>query len=246
MEHVLHFGTSECRWLSLASDVQFDPLKGLEIERLAVAQVVGTRVKPAVDDEPIAQYRSTVVSTTRFDPIQILGDHLLPPVRHQVVEEYFTVDWPVRSINKTARVTGPTIDAQVVLVGHHDMVRAIWVFIKPILCCVLVVILILFGVHRFAEVQADRANSPMCFVSVIYRLVQADLFEICLVISCVGVVLVQHLAPFFHFREFYRVFAKVLDVGNWLAANTSKHEHTAHHGVERGGQAFSGFEDVLL
>ena len=187
-----------------------------------------------------------MVSATRFDPIQVLGDHLLPLVRHQVVEEYFTVDWPVRSIDKTARVTGPTVDAQVVLVGHHDMVRAIWVFIKPILCCVLAVILILFGVHRLAEVQADRANSPMRFVNVIHRLVQADLLEVGLVISSVGVVQVQHLAPFLHFREFYRIFAKVLDGGNRLAANTSKHEHTAHHGVERGGQALSGFEDVPL
>ena len=86
----------------------------------------------------------------------------------------------------------------------------------------------------------------MRFVNVIHRLVQADFLEVGLAISSVGVVQVQHLAPFFHFREFYRIFAKVLDGGNRLAANTSKHEHTAHHGVERGGQAFSGFEDVLL
>ena len=170
----------------------------------------------------------------------------MPLVRHQVVEEYFTVDWSVRSIDKTARVTGTTVDAQVVLVGHHDVVRAIRVFIKSILCCVRVVILILFGVHRLAEVQADRAYSPMRFVNVIHRLVYADLLEVGLVIAGVGVVQVQHMAPFLHFREFDRVFAKVLYSRYRLAANTSKHEDTAHHGVKRGGQALSGFKDVSL
>ena len=122
MEHVLHFRASECRWLLLAHDFKLDPLEGLEIERLAVTQVVSARVKSTIDDQPITQDRSTVIPAARFNTIQISGYHLLPFVRHQVVEVYFTVDRSISSIDKTSSITGPAINAKVVLVWHHDVV----------------------------------------------------------------------------------------------------------------------------
>ena len=63
-----------------------------------------------------------MIPAARLDSVEVLRDDLFPLVRVQVIQVDLTVYGSVGAVNETSSVTRPPIDAQIVLVWHHDMI----------------------------------------------------------------------------------------------------------------------------
>ena len=186
-----------------------------------------------------------MIPTAGLDSVEVLWADFFPLVGVQVIQEDLTVDRPVGAVYKTTCIARSTIDAQIVLVWHHDVVGSIWVLIEPVLIQVFI-LFSLFRVHRLLEVQTDLLDGAIWIAvhcTTIARL--AALFEVCRFLLHSHVLLVD-LSTLGDFAKFNRILTEVLDVRDGRSANSTKHEHTSHARVECRCETFPSLKDVLL
>ena len=62
--------------------------------------------------------------------------------------------------------------------------------------------------------------------------------------SSVLTILKVRWAALTNLAKLQSILAKVLDVSDWCAPHTSKHEDTSDLGMKRGCEAFPSFEDI--
>lgn len=87
-------------------------------------------VDASVSDEPVSDNGTAVVSSAGQGAALGLRNHLLPLVCLKVVQVDFAVDGTVGPSAGPASVTLPTVDAEIVLVGDHQVVEAAVVFLE--------------------------------------------------------------------------------------------------------------------
>ena len=65
-----------------------------------------------------------MVPSTRFHSVEILRTNFLPPVLVKIEEEDLTVDRAVSALDKPSCVALSAVNAQVVLIRHHEVIES--------------------------------------------------------------------------------------------------------------------------
>ena len=70
-----------------------------------------------------------MVSPTCFDSVEILRTNFLPPVLVKIEEEDLAMNRAVSTLDKPSCVTLSAIYAQVVFIGHHEVIESAVIFL---------------------------------------------------------------------------------------------------------------------